>query len=58
MSVRSVLAATALALVAVPFAGTSHAGCTTDLLGTRPPDPHSITATYINAALDFVACAV
>ncbi|HEV2890484.1 MAG TPA: hypothetical protein VGX28_08915 [Frankiaceae bacterium] len=56
MSVRTSLAAAALALVAVPFAGTSHAGCTSDLIGTRPPDPHSITATYIHAAQDFVAC--
>ncbi|HEX8004107.1 MAG TPA: hypothetical protein VF519_15570 [Mycobacteriales bacterium] len=58
MPVRTLLAATALALVAVPFAGPSQAGCTSDLLGTRPPDPHSITATYIQAAADFVACAV
>ncbi|HEU0130046.1 MAG TPA: hypothetical protein VFQ85_03525 [Mycobacteriales bacterium] len=56
---RITLAAAAVAFVAMPFAGTSHAGCTSDLLNTpRPPDPHSITATYYQAVQQFIACAV
>jgi hypothetical protein len=56
MRLRLALASAALGIAAIPFA--AHAGCVQDLAGTRPPDPHSITYTYIHATEVFVGCAV
>lgn len=56
---RRALAATALALgtVVLPFAGTAHASCLTDLIADpTPSNPHSITYHYITITTTFVDC--